>query len=86
MPHLRGPIHPFLSMLVLNDPAMDMSLITAIMGAQTGMTQLAVATSLERMNANQGASVVKLIDSAQQNISALANVGAGIGGNLDISA
>lgn len=65
---------------------MDMSLITAIMGAQTGMTQLAVATSLERMNADQGAAVVKLIDSAQQNMSALANVGAGIGGNLDISA
>jgi hypothetical protein len=64
---------------------MDTSLVTAIMGAQAGMTQLAVATSLERMNADQGASVVKLIDSAQQNISELANVGAGIGGNLDIS-
>jgi hypothetical protein len=40
---------------------------------------------MERMNADQGASVVKLIDAAQQNISALANVGTGIGGNLDVS-
>jgi hypothetical protein len=65
---------------------MDMSLITAMLDAQTGMTQLAVAARLERMNADQGASIVKLIDSAQQNISSLAKVGAGIGGNLEISA
>jgi hypothetical protein len=69
----------------LYDAAMDMSLVTAMLGAQAGMTQLAVATSMERMNADQGASVVKLIDAAQQNISALANVGTGIGGNLDVS-
>jgi hypothetical protein len=69
----------------LYDAAMDMSLVTALLGAQAGMTQLAVATSMERMNADQGASVVKLIDAAQQNISALANVGTGIGGNLDVS-
>ena len=62
------------------------SLITALVGAQTGMVQLAVATRLERMNADQGASVAKLIDAAQQNIDPLANVAAGIGTNLNVSA
>ena len=62
------------------------SLITALMGAQTGVIQLAVAARLERMNADQGASVAKLIDAAQQNIDPLANVAAGIGTNLNVSA
>ena len=62
------------------------SLITALMGAQTGMVQLAVAARLARMNADQSASVAKLIDAAQQNIDPLANVAAGIGTNLDVSA
>ena len=62
------------------------SLITAFMGAQTGMMQLAVAASLARMNADQGASVVKLVDAAQQNFDPLANVAGGIGTNLDVSA
>jgi hypothetical protein len=38
------------------------------------------------MNADQGASVAKLIDAAQQSIDPLANVAAGLGTNLDISA
>jgi hypothetical protein len=62
------------------------SLITALVGAQTGMMQLAVAARLERMNADQGASVAKLIDAAQQSIDPLANVAAGLGTNLDVSA
>jgi hypothetical protein len=62
------------------------SLITALVGAQTGMVQLAVAARLARMNADQGASVAKLIDAAQQNIDPLANVAAGIGTNLNVSA
>jgi hypothetical protein len=62
------------------------SLITALMGAQTGMVQLAVAARLARMNADQGASVAKLIDAAQQNFDPLANVAAGLGTNLDVSA
>src|ERR1700685_1405944 len=67
--------------------AMDpTSLITALAGAQTGMVQLAIAARLERMNADQGASVVKLIDAAQQNIDPLANGAAGLGTNLDVSA
>jgi hypothetical protein len=65
---------------------MDTSLLTALLGAQTGMMQLAVAARLARMNADQGSSVVKLIDAAQQSFSSLANVAAGIGTNLDVSA
>ena len=62
------------------------TLITALVGAQTGMAQLAIAARLERMNADQGASVAKLIDAAQQNIDPRANVAAGLGTNLDVSA
>ena len=62
------------------------SLITALMGAQTGMIQLAVAARLERMNADQGASVAKLIGAAQQNFDPLVNVAAGLGTNLDVNA
>ena len=65
---------------------MDTSLIAAFLGAQTGMVQLAVAARLMRMNADQDASVVKLIDAAQQNFAPLANAAAGIGTNLDVSA
>jgi hypothetical protein len=56
------------------------------MGAQTGMVQLAVAARLARMNANEGSSVVKLVDAAQQNFNPLANVAAGVGTNLNVSA
>jgi hypothetical protein len=62
------------------------SLITALMGAQSGMVQLALAARLARMDADQGSSVAKLIDAAQQNIDPLANVAAGIGTNLNVSA
>jgi hypothetical protein len=62
-----------------------MSLVTALVGAQTGMTQLAMAADMARMNQQDSSSVVKLIDAARQNISSLANV-AGIGTNLDVSA
>ena len=62
------------------------SLITALVGAQTGMVQLALAARLARMDADQGASVAKLIDAAQQSIDPLANVAAGIGTNLNVSA
>ena len=65
---------------------MDPTLATALIGAQAGLTQLDVAARIMRMNADQGAAVVKLIDSAQQNLQPLANVAAGVGGNLDISA
>ena len=66
---------------------MDMvSLVTALVGAQAGATQLAMASDMACMNQQDSSSVVKLIDAAQQNISSLANVAAGIGTNLDVTA
>jgi hypothetical protein len=65
---------------------MDTSLIAAFLGAQTGMMQLAFAARFARMSADQASSVAKLIDAAQQNFNSLANVAAGIGTNVDVSA
>jgi hypothetical protein len=64
---------------------MDMSLVTAAVGAQAGLTQLALANSMLKMNTQNASSVVKLIDAAQQSMNSLANVAPGIGTNLDIS-
>jgi hypothetical protein len=65
---------------------MDLSLVTAALGAQTGLTQLALAGSMLKMNTQNVGSVVKLIDAAQQNMNSLANVAPGVGTNLDITA
>ena len=65
---------------------MDLSLVTAALGAQSGLTQLALAGSMLKMNTQNAASVVKLIDAAQQNMNSLANVAPGVGTNLDITA
>jgi hypothetical protein len=64
----------------------DLSLVTAALGAQAGLTQLAVAGSMLKMNTQNAASVVKLIDAAQQNMNSLANVAPGVGTKLDITA
>ena len=64
---------------------MDLSLVTAALGAQTGLTQLALAGSMLKLNTQNAASVVKLIDAAQQSMRPLANAAAKLGTNLDIS-
>jgi hypothetical protein len=62
------------------------SLISALLGAQTGMIQLAVAARLERMNnANMSDSIAQLVGAADQNANSLANVAVGIGTDLDVS-
>jgi len=38
-----------------------------------------------RMNADNAASIAKVLEAAQQNLTSLANVAAGVGGNVDIS-
>jgi hypothetical protein len=65
---------------------MDLSLVTAALGAQTGLTQLALAGSMLKLNTQNAASVVKLIDAARQSMNSLANVAPGVGTNLDITA
>ena len=61
------------------------SLAAAMVGAQVSQMQLAAAAMMMRMNANSAASVVQVIDAAQQNMQSLANVAAGVGQNINIS-
>jgi len=61
------------------------SLVTAMVGAQTGNVQSAMAAKMMKMNANAEASLAQMVDSASQNLMSLANVAAGIGQNLNIS-
>jgi hypothetical protein len=65
---------------------MDTNLVSALIGARVGQVQMAVAARMLKMDADAAQSVGQLVDAAQQNIDRLANVAAGIGANLDISA
>jgi hypothetical protein len=63
---------------------MDMSLVAAIMSQQQGALQTQVSTAVLKRNLDQQKSdVLTLLNGAQQS---LANVGPGLGGNLNISA
>jgi len=72
---------------------MNTSLISAFIGAQVGMLQLAVAARLANMDtgvaglgADNASSIAQLVGAADQSANSLANVAANIGTNLDISA
>ncbi len=63
---------------------MDMSLVAAVMAQQQGALQSQVSTTVLKQNLDQQKSdVLTLLAGASQS---LANVGSGIGGNLNISA
>ena len=62
------------------------SLATAFVGAQMGSEQMAVAAKMLRMNADNAASIVEVHNAAQRNIASLANIAAGVGQNLNITA
>jgi hypothetical protein len=65
---------------------MDMSLVAAVLAQQSGALQQQVATSTLKSNLDAQKDVVQtLLGGAQQTLS-LANVGPGVGGNLNISA
>ena len=65
---------------------MDMSLVMAALANQQSAIQSQVATSVLKSNLDaQKSAVETLLGSAQQTLS-LGNVGAGVGGNLNISA
>jgi hypothetical protein len=61
------------------------ALAAALVGARMGQVQMEAAARMMRMNAQSAASIVQVIEAAQQNIDRLANVADGIGVNLDIS-
>jgi hypothetical protein len=62
------------------------SITAAFVAAQASQLQVAAAAKMLKMNADASADVVKLLEAAQQNLSRLANLATGIGGNLDITA
>jgi hypothetical protein len=61
------------------------ALATAYAGAQTSKLQMAAAAKMMKMNADAQASIIQVLEAAQQNIETVAATAAGIGGNLDIS-
>jgi hypothetical protein len=64
-----------------------MSMVSGLLAAQAGKVQMQVAATLLKSNADsEKSAVLTLLGAAQQNTSSLANVGAGIGGNLNVTA
>ena len=61
------------------------SLAAAMVGAQLGRVQMAAAAKMMKMNADNAASIIQVIEAAQKNLGQLANAAAGLGQNLDIS-
>jgi len=62
------------------------SLASAMAGAQMGGVQMALAAEMLRMNADAAGAIVQVLQAAQQNLNSLANVAAGVGQNVNISA
>lgn len=66
---------------------MDMSLVAAALTARAGQTQMQIAATIVKSNADAEKSAVQtLLGAAQQNMNSLANVADGIGANVNISA
>jgi hypothetical protein len=64
-----------------------MSMVSGILAAQAGNVQTQVAASIMKSNADaEKSAVLMLLGAAQNSMSSLANVGPGIGGNLNVTA
>jgi hypothetical protein len=64
-----------------------MAMVTGLLAAQAGKVQMQVAATIMKSDADAEQSAVQtLLGAAQQNMSSLANLGAGIGGSLDMTA
>ena len=62
-------------------------MISSLLAAQAGNVRTQIATTILKANAEaEKSTVLALLGAAQQDTSSLANVGAGIGGNLNITA
>ena len=61
------------------------SLAAAMVGAQLGRVQMAAAAKMMKMNADNAASIIQVIEAAQENLDQLANAAAGLGQKLDIT-
>jgi hypothetical protein len=63
-----------------------MSMVSSLLAMQAGNTQTQVATTIMKSNMDaEKSTVLTLLDGAQQSMS-LANVGAGVGGHLNVAA
>jgi hypothetical protein len=63
-----------------------MSMVSSMLAAQAGNMQMQVAATMMKSNADaEKSAVMTLLGGAQQSMS-LANVGAGIGSNLNVTA
>jgi len=62
------------------------SLVSALLAAQVGQTQLAAAAKIAKMQADSGNAVVKLVDAAEQNAQQLSAAAQGMGRNIDVRA
>ena len=66
---------------------MDMSLVSGLLAAQAGSLQMQVAATVLKSNMDaEKSAVMTLLGTGEQNASSPANVAAGIGGNLDVTA
>jgi hypothetical protein len=65
------------------DPA---SIASAFVGAQAGQQQVQLAAAMMRMNADASAAIVKMVEQSSQDLLSLANVGSGVGQNVNIAA
>ena len=62
-------------------------MVSGMLAAQAGEVQMQVAATLMKSNADaEKSAVLTLLGAAQQNMSSLADVGAGIGGNVNVTA
>jgi hypothetical protein len=64
----------------------DVALVSAFIGARLGQVQLAVAAKMLSINTDTARAAASLIEAGQQSFDRLANVAAGLGTNLDVSA
>jgi hypothetical protein len=62
------------------------ALASSLTAASMGQTQLALAMKMVKMNAEQAASVVQLLETAQDNMDRVLAAAPGLGANLDVSA
>jgi hypothetical protein len=64
-----------------------MSMVSSLLAAQAGNTQMQVATAIMKSNSDAEKSAVQtLLGAGQQSAPSLANVAAGVGGSLNITA
>jgi hypothetical protein len=64
-----------------------LSIVSSLLAVQVGNVQSQVAATILKSDAEtEKSTVLTLLGAASQDVSSLANVGAGIGGNLDVTA